>query len=179
MIRKSFAALGATLALALGLTACASGDTGQTDTAPADTAGSAADGQNAQQDAQQDAGGSASGGGDVRLVIDGAEVTIDSPIVTCAESGGDVMIAVTNDKFDASQGLGAIVSAGDEPTITSVGLVTSDGSAVAYVEGSGMGSATVTKTGSTYEFTGEGVLTDMNNPTSIETVPFEFDVTCS
>lgn len=180
MIRKTFAALGTAVALTLALSGCAFGG-GQSD-APAAPGGDAPaqNGESQQSgESQQDSGGSAAAGSDVHLVVDGATMTIENPVVACVERDGQLAISVGGLTEPADQGLGAILTTGDSPKVVSVGLVSAEGAAVAYVEGSGMGSASVTKTGNRYEITGEGMLTDVNNPTSVKTVPFEFGITCN
>lgn len=189
MIRKSIAALGTAFALTIALSACGS-SAGDSAEAPVASTGGPAERQETQQDAQQgatadgqadgqaDGGAAGSGGGELRLTVDGAAVTIDDPEVSCVENDGMVSIGIVSKQHDASQGLGAIVTAGDAPTVSSVGLVSAEGTSVAFVNGSGMSSPTAVKTGSTYEITGEGLLTDANNPATFDVVPFEFIVTC-
>ncbi len=111
--------------------------------------------------------------GGARVVIDDQDQNVEGTVV-CTELGGNVQIAIGN----ATQGIGAQVSAGDSPTVHSVGLGNVNGVALGFQEGAPGGEATATKDGSTYTIKGTATGVDMANPTQPVTKPFEVAVTC-
>lgn len=183
MFRKTTFSLTAVALLGIAtLTGCAAGDnaaetdaaaaqTAQADTS-ADTAGTAADG--------GEASGSGSTGGSYSLKVSGTDITIDDPVVACQEQGGQYALGVVSGSGSATtaDGLGAVLSGKDNPTVVSVGVVDSEGNAIAYAEGAGMGSAEVKVDGNTYTITGKGVAANMSDPTSMAETEFEFSITC-
>lgn len=118
--------------------------------------------------------GSATMGGSYEATVDGKAIEVDDPTIVCQEAAGMMNLAVGS----GNAGLSAQLTVGDAPTVKAVGMMDGDGNAVAYAEGSPMGSAQVTKDGDTYTVTGEGIVTDINNPMSMETKPFELKITC-
>ncbi|MGJ3508386.1 lipoprotein LpqH [Enemella sp. A6] len=110
--------------------------------------------------------------------VDGQAISIDGAEVVCQDAGGMMNIAIASPN-DPDQAFAVQLTSGDEPTVKAVGLLDKEGNALAYAEGSGVGKASATKDGNTYEVTGEGMVTDVNNPSSMETKPFEVKVDCS
>jgi lipoprotein LpqH len=86
--------------------------------------------------------------------------------------GGNMNIAIG----DAGTGIAAVVSDGDSPTVTSVGLGNVNG--VTLAVGPGAGDAKAEKSGSTYKISGNATGIDMANPMAPVTKPFEIEVTC-
>lgn len=111
--------------------------------------------------------------GAAKVSIDGQEQTVEGTVV-CTAMGGNVQIAIGN----ATQGIGAQVSEGDNPTVKQVGLGNVNGVALGYAEGAPGGEATATKDGNTYTITGTATGVDMANPMQPLTKPFEIKVTC-
>ncbi|WP_201518740.1 lipoprotein LpqH [Gulosibacter hominis] len=180
MFRKTTFSLTAVALLGIAtLTGCATGDNAaDTDEAAANTAqadtsaDTAADG--------GEASGSGSTGGSYSLKVSGTDITIDDPVVACQEQGGQYALGVVSGSGSATtaDGLGAVLSGKDNPTVVSVGVVDSEGNAIAYAEGAGMGSAEVKVDGNTYTITGKGVAANMSDPTSMAETEFEFSITC-
>lgn len=109
--------------------------------------------------------------------VDGAAIEIEDATVVCQEAAGTINIAIASTSAP-DKALGVQLVAGDTPTVQGVGLLDKEGNALAYAEGAGQGSAEVTKNGNVYEITGEGLVTDMSNPTSMQTKPFSVTVDC-
>jgi lipoprotein LpqH len=86
--------------------------------------------------------------------------------------GGNMNIAIGQ----GTTGVSAVVSEGDAPTVTAVGLGNVNG--VTLAVGMGAGEATAVKDGKTYKITGNATGIDMANPMSPVTKPFEIEVTC-
>jgi lipoprotein LpqH len=86
--------------------------------------------------------------------------------------GGNMNIAIGQ----GTTGVSAVVSEGDTPTVTAVGLGNVNG--VTLAVGMGAGEATAVKDGKTYKITGNATGIDMANPMSPVTKPFEIEVTC-
>lgn len=86
--------------------------------------------------------------------------------------GGNLNIAIGQ----GGSGIAAVISEGDAPTVTSVGLGNVNG--VTLAMGMGAGDATAVKDGNTYKITGNATGIDMANPMSPVTKPFEIEVTC-
>ena len=107
------------------------------------------------------------------MTIDGADQEVKGTIV-CADMGGNTNIAIG----DATGGLGAVVTTGDEPTLVSVGLGSVNGVNLGYAQGSGQGEGKVEKDGKTYKISGSATGVDMANPMQPITKPFEIEVTC-
>lgn len=177
--------------LALGLAACG----GAEETAPAANspaeanapAESAAEAPAAESAAPADAAGAEEAaapaeapatGGAWSASAGGNPVDIPGADVLCQEAGGYFSIVIAAPTTAADQAISVQLSTGDNPTVQAVGMVNADGQLLAYAEGVPFGSASVTTDGSTYEVTGEALLTDPDNPTSMETQPFEITATC-
>lgn len=188
MIRKTTFSLAAVALLAVGtLTGCAAADEAETeDNAMEAEAANEAD---TQENGGSEEGGSNEGsevsgggamGGSFTLKVSGTDIKLDDPIVSCMEEGGQFALGVVSETATAEDAAGfvALLSSKDNPTVVSVGVLDADGNAVAYTEGAGLGSADVTVDGNTYNISGTGIVSDINNPTSMEEADFEFSVTC-
>jgi lipoprotein LpqH len=92
--------------------------------------------------------------------------------VVCAAVGGNQSIAIG----DAGTGIAVLLSEGDSPTVTSVGLGNVNG--VTLAVGPGAGDATATKDGKNYTIKGNATGIDMANPMTPVNKPFEITVTC-
>ena len=88
--------------------------------------------------------------------------------------GGNTNIAIGN----ASTGIGAVVSSGDNPSVVSVGLGNVNGVTLGYQSGAGQGDAKVEKDGKTYKISGTATGVDMANPMQPVNKKFEIEVTC-
>jgi ipoprotein LpqH len=116
----------------------------------------------------------ASGTGKAKVTIDGKDQSVNGSIA-CQTMGDTVNIAIG----DASSGLGAQVTSGDNPTVKSVGLGTVNGMALGYTAGTGQGDASAKKDGKTYKIDGHAVGADMSNPMAgMQTKSFSIEVTC-
>ena len=112
-------------------------------------------------------------GGGTRVSIDGQDQNVSGTVV-CSTMGGNMNIAIG----DAATGIAAVVSEGDSPTVTSVGLGNVNGVTLGYQSGTGQGEAKAEKSGSTYKISGTATGIDMANPTQPVNKPFEVEVTC-
>ena len=117
------------------------------------------------------ASATAAPGSGTKVTIDGADQDVKGTVV-CAAMGGNMNIAIG----DAGTGIAAVVSEGDAPKVTSVGLGNVNG--VTLAVGPGAGDATAEKSGSTYKITGNATGIDMANPMAPVTKPFSIEVTC-
>jgi lipoprotein LpqH len=106
-----------------------------------------------------------------KVTIDGQDQDVKGTVV-CAAMGGNMNIAIG----DAGTGIAAVVSEGDAPKVTSVGLGNVNG--VTLAVGPGAGDATAEKSGSTYKIAGNATGIDMANPMAPVTKPFTIEVTC-
>jgi ipoprotein LpqH len=111
--------------------------------------------------------------GKTTVTIDGKDQAVEGSI-TCTTLGDRVNIGIG----EATTGVGAVVSTGDNPTVHSVGLGNVNGVSLGFQENAGAGDAKAEKDGSTYTITGNAIGTDMANPAQPVTKPFEIDVTC-
>ncbi|MDJ1371992.1 lipoprotein LpqH [Gulosibacter molinativorax] len=187
MKRKYLAALGTSFALVAALTACSSGNSDEPTpvgnssnndaSAPAQEDTSNGAGGDTTEDAPADGGNVSSGAGSAEVIIDGETIDIPNPNVQCGESGDTFAIAVTSPDLAEGTTFGALLTAGDSPTVSTVALAQSDGVSVAYTEGTG-GAAEVTVDGNTYTISGSGMGVDATDPASAGDVEFSFTVTC-
>lgn len=92
----------------------------------------------------------------------------------CASMAGNVNIAIG----EATTGIAAVLSEGDSPTVTSVGLGNVNGVVLGFAQGAPGGEAKAEKDGKSYKITGTATGVDMANPMTPITKPFEIDVTC-
>ena len=107
------------------------------------------------------------------VTIDGQDQSVEGTVV-CSSMGGNMNIAIG----DATTGIGAVVSEGDEPNVVSVGLGNVNGVTLGYQSGVNQGEATVQKDGDTYTISGTATGVDMANPMQPVNKPFEIQVTC-
>ena len=107
------------------------------------------------------------------VTIDGADQEVQGTVV-CSDMGGNTNIAIG----DATTGIGAVVSTGDEPTVVSVGLGNVNGVTLGYQSGAGQGEAKAEKDGKTDKISGTATGVDMANPMQPVNKPFEIEVTC-
>jgi lipoprotein LpqH len=128
-------------------------------------------------DKKSDTGGDTSSAaaaeGKSMVTIDGKDQAVQGTVV-CSTLGENVNIAIG----DATTGIGAVVSAGDSPTVHSVGLGNVNGVALGFQENAGQGEAKAEKDGSTYKISGTAVGVDIANPLQPAKKPFEIEVTC-
>ncbi len=115
----------------------------------------------------------AAGEGTAKVVIDGADQNVEGTIA-CTSQGGTVNIAIGN----PTQGIGAVVTEGDSPTVQSVALGNVGGAQLGYAAGDGQGNAEATKDGNTYKIKGTATGIDTANPLQPVNKPFEIEVTC-
>ncbi|MCV7282948.1 lipoprotein LpqH [Mycolicibacterium flavescens] len=111
--------------------------------------------------------------GKTTVTIDGQDRSVQGT-VACSDMGGNTTIAIG----DATTGIGAVVSSGDEPTVQSVGLGNVDGVTLGFQAGAGQGEATAEKDDKTYKISGTATGVDMANPMQPVNKPFEIEVTC-
>ena len=159
---------GAALLIA-GLSGCSSDDKSSSATSASETSAAAS---SASETSAAESPTAATGSGTTRVVIDGQEKAVNGSIV-CAAMGGNVNIAIG----EATTGIAAVVSEGDAPTVTSIGLGNVDGVTLGYAAGAG-GEAKAEKDGNTYKITGTATGIDMANPMTPVNKPFEIEVTC-
>ncbi|MGH3582438.1 MAG: lipoprotein LpqH [Mycobacterium sp.] len=114
----------------------------------------------------------ASGTGGTKVTIDGKDQAVNGSVV-CASMGGNTNIAIG----EGATGIAAVVSDGDSPTVTSVGLGNVNGVTLAYAAGAG-GEAKAEKDGKTFKISGTATGLDMANPMSPVNKPFTIEVTC-
>jgi lipoprotein LpqH len=115
----------------------------------------------------------ASAQGKSTVTIDGKDQAVQGTVV-CSAMGGNMNIAIG----DAATGIAAVVSEGDSPTVTSVGLGNVNGVTLGYQSGAGQGEAKAEKDGKTYKISGTATGVDMANPLQPVNKPFEIEVTC-
>ena len=107
------------------------------------------------------------------VTIDGQDQQVQGTVV-CSSMGGNMNIAIG----EATTGIAAVVSEGDSPTVTSVGLGNVNGVTLGYQSGTGQGEANAEKDGNTYKISGTATVVDMANPLQPVNKPFEIEVTC-
>jgi ipoprotein LpqH len=107
------------------------------------------------------------------VTIDGQDQQVQGTVV-CSSMGGNMNIAIG----EATTGIAAVVSEGDSPTVTSVGLGNVNGVTLGYQTGTGQGEAKAEKDGNTYKISGTATGVDMANPLQPVNKPFEIEVTC-
>jgi ipoprotein LpqH len=109
-----------------------------------------------------------------KVVIDGQPQNVSGP-VSCTPAGGNVNIGIG----DPANGIGAVVSSADPPTVQAVGLGNLTGVTLGYSAGApGQGTVQATKNGNSYSIKGSVTGVNMANPQQQLTKPFEMDVTC-
>ncbi len=107
------------------------------------------------------------------VTIDGADQEVKGTVV-CSDMGGNTNIAIG----DATTGIGAVVTTGDEPSLVSVGLGNVNGVTLGYQNGVGSNDGKVEKDDKTYTISGTATGVDMANPLQPVNKPFEIEVSC-
>lgn len=107
------------------------------------------------------------------VTIDGTDQEVTGTVV-CSDMGGNTNIAIG----DATTGIGAVVTTGDEPSLVSVGLGNVNGVTLGYQNGTGSNDGKVEKDDKTYKISGTATGVDMANPMQPVNKPFEIEVTC-
>jgi ipoprotein LpqH len=107
------------------------------------------------------------------VTIDGADQEVTGTVV-CSDMGGNTNIAIG----DATTGIGAVITTGDEPSLVSVGLGNVNGVTLGYQNGTGSNDGKVEKDDKTYKISGTATGVDMANPMQPVNKPFEIEVTC-
>jgi ipoprotein LpqH len=162
--RGLLVAVGGAAIMIAGLSGCSSSDKSESSSATSVTETSTSATETASATAAPSDGGT-------KVTIDGQDQNVAGSVV-CAAMGGNMNIAIG----DAGTGIAAVVSEGDSPTVSSVGLGNVNG--VTLAVGPGAGDATATKDGSTYTIKGNATGIDMANPMQPVNKPFEIMVTC-
>ncbi|SCX28719.1 lipoprotein LpqH [Mycolicibacterium fluoranthenivorans] len=168
MKRELVVALGGAAIVIAGLSGCSSDDKKSSSSSSSEKSTSSAS-------ATETATGSptaAAGSGTTKVTIDGADQAVNGSVV-CATMGGNVNIAIG----EAATGIAAVLSDGDSPTVTSVGLGNVNGVTLGYAAGAG-GEAKAEKDGKTYKISGTATGIDMANPMTPVNKPFTIEVTC-
>ncbi|MFJ4651815.1 lipoprotein LpqH [Nocardia sp. NPDC088792] len=160
------AAVAGTAAVALLVTGCSSNSSsspaGTTSAAPVSATLTSAPASSAAKDAPAAGGSSAT--------VGGKAITANFT-TTCAKQGGNLALALTDNSNSTYGTLSVSATLTGGSTVQAVGIAGTKGGsngaayAVGYGNGVPGGSATVTKTGNTYEVKGTGVgAVDMSNP---------------
>jgi ipoprotein LpqH len=157
--------VGGAAVLIAGLSGCSSGDKSAESTTTTEATSATAT-----TSAAESPTATAAPGG-TKVTIDGQDQQVNGTVV-CSAMGGNMNIAIG----EAATGIAAVISEGDSPTVTSVGLGNVNG--VTLAVGAGAGDATATKDGNTYTISGNATGIDMANPMAPVTKPFAIEVTC-
>jgi ipoprotein LpqH len=107
------------------------------------------------------------------VTIDGQDQKVQGTVV-CSTMGENVNIAIG----EATTGIGAVVSTGDNPVVHSVGLGNVNNVTLGFQENAGQGEAKAEKDGNTYKISGTATGVDMANPLQPVNKPFEIEVSC-
>jgi ipoprotein LpqH len=158
-------AVGGAAVLIAGLSGCSSDDKSSSSSATSEASSSTVS-----SSASESASATAAPGG-TKVTIDGQDQQVGGTVV-CNAMGGNMNIAIG----EGATGIAAVISEGDAPTVTSVGLGNVNG--VTLAVGAGAGEATAEKNGDTYRISGNATGIDMANPMAPVTKPFEIEVTC-
>jgi len=158
-------AVGGAAVLIAGLSGCSSDDKSSSSSATSEASSSSVS-----SSASESASATAAPGG-TKVTIDGQDQQVGGTVV-CNAMGGNMNIAIG----EGATGIAAVISEGDAPTVTSVGLGNVNG--VTLAVGAGAGEATAEKNGDTYRISGNATGIDMANPMAPVTKPFEIEVTC-
>jgi lipoprotein LpqH len=163
--RGVLVAVGGAAIVIAGLSGCSSGDK----SSPSSSASSSSESSSAASSSAS--ASSAPSGSGTKVTIDGQDQNVAGTVV-CAAVGGNQSISIG----DAGTGIAVLMSEGDSPTVTSVGLGNVNG--VTLAVGPGAGDATATKDGKSYTIKGNATGIDMANPMTPVNKPFEIAVTC-
>ncbi|MCV7207272.1 lipoprotein LpqH [Mycolicibacterium canariasense] len=167
MKRELVVALGGAAIVIAGLSGCSSDDKKSSSSASSEKATTS------EAATATDSPTATAGSGATKVTIDGADQTVNGSVV-CATMGGNVNIAIG----EAATGIAAVLSEGDAPTVTSVGLGNVNGVTLGYQAGAGQGEAKAEKDGKTYKISGTATGIDMANPMTPVNKPFTIEVTC-
>ncbi|MCV7355419.1 lipoprotein LpqH [Mycolicibacterium fluoranthenivorans] len=169
MKRELVVALGGAAIVIAGLSGCSSDDKKSSSSSSSEKSTSSASATATATESPTAAAGS----GATKVTIDGADQAVNGSVV-CATMGGNVNIAIG----EAATGIAAVLSDGDSPTVTSVGLGNVNGVTLGYQSGAGQGEAKAEKDGKTYKISGTATGIDMANPMTPVNKPFTIEVTC-
>ncbi|MGV0586645.1 lipoprotein LpqH [Mycobacteroides chelonae] len=156
----SVVVIGAGAIIALGLAGC-SGDGNESAPSSAEKTTVSAE------------GGAAAMNSSAKVVVDGKEKKVEGAIA-CSTAAGQVNIGMGA----GMQAIAVVLSDGDSPKVTSVGLGNIDGVTLGFADGAPGGKATATKDGKKYTVTGTATGVDTANPMQPIEKPFEIEVTC-
>jgi lipoprotein LpqH len=157
--------VGGAAVLIAGLSGCGSDDKSSSSSATSEASSSSVS-----SSVSESASATAAPGG-TKVTIDGQDQQVGGTVV-CSAMGGNMNIAIG----EGATGIAAVVSEGDAPTVTSVGLGNVNG--VTLAVGAGAGEATAEKNGNAYKISGNATGIDMANPMTPVTKPFSIEVTC-
>jgi lipoprotein LpqH len=163
--RGLLAAVGGAAIVIAGLSGCSSGDKSSS------SSSSSSSSESSSAASSSASATAAPSGGGTKVTIDGQDQNVAGTVV-CSAVGGNQSIAIG----DAGTGIAVLLSEGDSPTVTSVGLGNVNG--VTLAVGAGAGDATATKDGKSYTIKGNATGIDMANPMTPVNKPFEIAVTC-
>lgn len=107
--------------------------------------------------------------------VDGSVIELSDATTVCHEEGGTVTLAVG--AMGGTDAIGAVLTGGDSPKVTSVALGSVDGTSMGWAEGA-PGEAKATKDGNTYTISGSMMAVDAANPTTPAEKPFEMQIVC-
>lgn len=165
MKREFLVAVGGAAIVIAGLSGCSSSDKKDTASETKATASASASASVEAGDAK-----ATTGTGTARVSIDGKDHKLEGTVV-CATAAGTVSLTVGQ----GMSGVSAMLSEGDQPSVTSVALGNIDGANLGYTPGAPGGSAEATKDGNNYTIKGQAMGMDGMNPV---TKPFELEVAC-
>ena len=169
MKRGLLMALSGAAMVAAGLSGCSSSEEASPSSSSSASSESSSESSSSVSSSASESAGAEAGGS--RVTIDGQDQQIDGQVV-CQAMGGNLNIAIGQ----GTTGISAVISEGDAPTVTAVGLGNVNG--VTLAVGAGAGEAVAEKDGSTYRISGNATGIDMANPMSPVNKPFEIEVTC-
>lgn len=116
-------------------------------------------------------------GGAASVKVDGRALDLPNASVGCVNRDGRVHISVGSETGNG--GVSAVVTAGDQPQVISVGLGAVDGVTLGYISGiPGTAPAAAKKVMKTYTITGEATGINLTNPLQPSRRQFEIKVRC-
>ena len=119
-------------------------------------------------------GGTAAANATAKVVVDGKEQKVEGAIA-CSPAAGQFNIGIGS----GETAVAAVLTDGDSPKVTSVGLGNIDGVTLGYADGAPGGKASATKDGKRYTITGTATGVDIANPMQGPVAKqFEIEVTC-
>lgn len=165
-------AVGSAALVIAGLSGCSSDDSSSASETSSETS-AAVETTSAAETTTEATATAEAGAGAPKVTIDGQDQAVQGTVV-CSAMGGNMNIAIG----EAATGIAVVVSEGDTPTVSSVGLGNVNGVTLGYQSGAGQGEATAEKDGNTYKVTGTATGVDMADPMTPVTKPFEIEVSC-